>query len=158
MNMPDSLASLIERGGIHHAPGGNSVQQVIETVVKMIPVPETIRPQDLFRAIMEREALMSTGIGGGIAIPHPRNPITARPEEQFVSLVFLDRAVDWRALDGKPVDTLLLLVCASAKLHLQTLSAVSFFCGRDEFVKMLREKVTHETLIRYIRETEKLWK
>jgi nitrogen PTS system EIIA component len=59
------------------------------------------------RAIFDREQLGSTGMGGGIALPH------ARIEEvnaAFGMLVRLRRPIDFESVDGKPVDLVFLLL------------------------------------------------
>ena len=153
-----TLAGLLERGGIQYSLPGKNVQEVLGELIKKIPSPKEVLPQDLLKAVMEREKLMPTGIGGGIALPHPRNPVTSDENEQYVSIAFLKEPVDWKALDGKPVDTLMLLISASAKLHLQTLSVLTYFCQQDEFIGLLNERASKETIIAYIKDTEQKWR
>ena len=65
-------------------------------------------PADLISdALSKREALGSTGTGGGIAIPHARLPAVSRP---FGMLVRLAKAIDFDAIDGRPVDIVCLLL------------------------------------------------
>jgi PTS system nitrogen regulatory IIA component len=100
---------------------------------------------------------MSTGIGKGIALPHPRNPLVQPGSGQFVALAFLEHPVGWNSLDGEQADTLLLIVSASAKEHLQTLSKINFFCRQEDFYRLLKARPQKEEILRYIRETEKTW-
>ena len=74
-------------------------------------------------ALEAREALGSTGVGAGIAIPHAQ--ITGL--QHFYGLfVRLDRPIDYDAIDGRPVDLVfLLLIPANNKEHLQALASVS---------------------------------
>ncbi len=74
--------------------------------------------------ILKREDLGSTGVGGGIAIPHARVADLAAP---FGLIARLRRAIDFEAIDGKPVDIvfLLLLPTAAAGEHLNALAAVA---------------------------------
>src|SRR5262249_41964035 len=58
-------------------------------------------------ALLKREDLGSTGTGGGIAIPHARLAGVARP---FGMLVSLAKAIDFDAIDGRPVDIVFLLL------------------------------------------------
>jgi PTS system nitrogen regulatory IIA component len=74
-------------------------------------------------ALQRRESLGSTGIGGGIAIPHA--PI-AGLDRFFGLLVRLGRPIDYEAIDGQPVDLVfLLLIPANTKAYLQALAAIS---------------------------------
>src|SRR5215813_1084660 len=57
--------------------------------------------------LLKREDLGSTGTGGGVAIPHARIPDLKKP---FGTLVRLKQAIDFDAIDGKPVDVIFLLL------------------------------------------------
>jgi PTS system nitrogen regulatory IIA component len=65
--------------------------------------------------------------------------------------------VDWKALDGKPVHTALLIVSASAKLHLHTLSRINFFCQQEGFRELLERRADLEEITKTIREAEAAW-
>ena len=45
----------------------------------------------------------STAVGDGIAIPHVRNPVVLHVGRPAIALCFLERAIEYGALDGKPV-------------------------------------------------------
>jgi PTS system nitrogen regulatory IIA component len=137
---------------------GNFSREALAALIAALPALASVTDEDLLRAVLEREALMSTSIGRGIAIPHPRNPVTSDPAEQFAALAFLEHPVDWNGLDGKPVDTLLLVVSASAKLHLQTLSKITFFCQQETFLGFLKRRASGEEIIQFIKDTERDWK
>jgi len=152
------LAEFIERGGVYRDIQGSTPLEVLTALVACLPPSPSIRTEKLLEAMLEREALMSTGIGDGIAIPHPRNPIVKADLEQFAVLAFLKNPVDWNSPDGVKVDTLLLIVSSSAKQHLHTLGEIAFFCRQEDFSKLLRERASGEELLRFIREAEVNWK
>ena len=58
-------------------------------------------------ALLKREALGSTGTGGGVAVPHARLVGIDKP---FGMLVRLARAIDFESIDGRPVDLVFLLL------------------------------------------------
>ena len=80
----------------------------------------------LLRVLLAREALESTGIGDGIAIPHVRNPVVLHVSRPMITLCFLEQAVDYGALDGKPVNTVFSLISPTVRAHLRLLSRLSF--------------------------------
>ncbi len=82
-----------------------------------------LAPAEVAAALAAREALGSTGTGGGIAVPHARiNALTA-PSGFFARL---DRPVAFDAVDGRPVDLVFLLLSPAADAeHLRALAAVS---------------------------------
>ena len=158
MDEINGLAELIERGGIYRGVAGTTPREVLNALVKALPPVLPTPANTLLQAVLEREELMSTGIGQGIALPHPRNPLVSSAAEQFAALAYLDAPVNWNSLDGKPVETLLLIVSASAKTHLHTLSEMTFFSRDEGFCRLLRERASSEELLRYIGDTEKNWR
>ena len=152
------LAELLKQGGVFRDIEGNTSREVLTGLIQALPPVPPISRETLLEAVLEREALMSTGIGRGIAIPHPRNPIITAADGQFTALAFLKNPVDWDSLDGERVDTLLLVVSASAKQHLHVLSEITFFSRQENFCRLLRERASLEDILRFIREAEGSWK
>jgi mannitol/fructose-specific phosphotransferase system IIA component (Ntr-type) len=80
--------------------------------------------EELAQRLLERESLGSTGIGGGIAIPHCKiDDLT----QGILALAVAPRGVDFGAADGKPVQLFFLLISPSASpaQHLQVLATIS---------------------------------
>lgn len=152
-----SLIELVERGGVFYNLSGSTPSEILAEAVSTIPVPEGIDRAKLLTAVLEREALMPTAVGDGIAFPHPRSPMIQDPNLQFVSVCFLMRPIDWRALDGKPVGTALMVFSASPRLHLQTLSRLNFLCRQASFRKLLQARASREELVEAIRTAELTW-
>ena len=76
-------------------------------------------------------------MGRGIAIPHPRSPLSETLDHSLITTCFLDEPIDFHAVDDKPVFVMFILVSASTKMHLHLLSRLSF-CVRDgAFFKFL---------------------
>ncbi|MDR1030568.1 MAG: PTS sugar transporter subunit IIA [Treponema sp.] len=151
------LIDLIQRGGIYQDIPGTTPSEVLANTIQTIALPPSITREDLLKAVLEREDLMSTAVGNGIALPHPRNPIITCPQEQFVSICFLQQPVDWKALDGTAVHTLLLIVSASAKSHLHTLSRITFFCQQESFRRHLQSHASLEHMSALIQAIEQTW-
>jgi nitrogen PTS system EIIA component len=70
-----------------------------------------VPPAIILTELRKREALGSTGMGGGVAIPHARFRQLSKP---FGMLVRLKKPIDFDAVDGKPVDTIVLLLLPDA--------------------------------------------
>ncbi|MDR1024711.1 MAG: PTS sugar transporter subunit IIA [Treponema sp.] len=153
------LSRLVERGGVFYGLVGTTAEALVAEMIGLLPGIEGGDSANgaLLRAVLEREALMSTGVGRGIALPHPRNPLITDTEKQLVSIGFPAVPVDWKALDGKPVHTVLLVVSASAKLHLHTLSKINFLCQDGDFISLLRNRAPRDRIIGAIREAERGW-
>ena len=97
--------------------------------------------------LLKREKLGSTGIGGGIAIPHARIPGLKKP---FGILVRLEQPIDFEAIDGQPVDLLflLLLPLTSDKEQLSALASVARALRNSDLVRNLRRSRDSQSLFR----------
>jgi PTS system nitrogen regulatory IIA component len=124
--------------------------EAVEAALEAATLPAAVAPSDLLAAVVERERLMSTGVGHGIAVPHPRQPMLARAEDERVSLCFLDQAVDFRAPDGAPVSALFVVLGASLKGQLRLLSLIASLCRQDEFLQMIARQASRAEILEYV--------
>jgi PTS system nitrogen regulatory IIA component len=151
------LEAMIIRGGVFVNIEGSNPKEILEDAVATIPLPPgTDRPK-LLSAMLEREELMPTAVGRGIAIPHPRHPVLARNEDQLLSVCYPSQPIDYHALDRKPVFVLLILLSAQPRSHLQALSRISNLCQREEFLRLLESKPDARELAEYVRKAEESW-
>jgi nitrogen PTS system EIIA component len=123
---PPGLAEALETGGIFYGVQDTSKERALRALVQVLPLPEGIDRELILRLLLVREAAATTAIGDGIALPHVRNPIVLHVDRPMITLCFLERAVDFGALDGKPVQFLFSLICPTTRNHLQMLSRLSF--------------------------------
>ena len=151
------ITQLIEKGGIHCKIKGKNVKEVLKNAVASIPVPPDMPHDMILTCLLEREEMMSTAVGRGIALPHSRNPIISDMESESISVCLLDKPVDFKALDGKPVHTLFIIISSNPKRHLEILSKIAFLCQLDEFVMILEDKAEEEAILHYIEKIEKEW-
>jgi len=106
----------------------------------------------LFDRILERERLGSTGIGGGIAIPHGRMAGLDKPVGLFARL---GHPVDFDAIDERPVDTVFLLLApeGAGADHLKALARVSRLLRDRGLVEKLRATESADALYALLVET-----
>lgn len=135
-----SLRAALEAGGIFYDIEGSDKASVLQTVIRMIHLPAGVSREMLERFVLAREAMASTGIGDGIAIPHPRNPIVLHVEYPVVGLCFLKEPVEFGALDGRKVDILFTVVTPNVRTHLKILARLSFVLQDAVFKALLKEK------------------
>jgi nitrogen PTS system EIIA component len=157
-NRPVSLIDLIKKGDVHYGIKGMTVREVIDEVVDTIPIPKSADSDTVRASLLQREEMMTTAVGRGIALPHPRNPIISDIDEESVSICFLKNQIDYGALDGEPVQVLFIIISSNAKRHLEILSKISFLCKQDDFLKTLKDKPQKEVLLYYIERAEKEWR
>jgi PTS system nitrogen regulatory IIA component len=104
---------------------------------------------DLFRALVDRESLGSTGIGNGVAIPHGKlNSIT----DMIVAFGRSSTGVDFQSMDGKPVYLFFLLVTPQDNPgeHLKALARISRILKNQALRDNLRQATGRQELQRLI--------
>jgi PTS system nitrogen regulatory IIA component len=149
------LSELLGRGGIHRGAASGEKSAVLAVIVAHLPLPPEVDREFLLTVLEAREAMGSTGIGHGIAIPHVRNPILLHVERPFVSLFLLDRPVDFEAIDGKPVHALFVVVAPSIPVHLRTLAHLGQVLRDPRLRRLLAERAADDSIIGRIRELER---
>lgn len=128
-----TLAEALEAGGINCRVPGDDKLSALRNVVGLLKLPPHLDPEFLLQVILAREALGTTAIGDGIAIPHVRNPILLNKPSPAITLCFLEQPVDFGALDGKPVRILFMLTSPTVKVHLHLLSKLAYALRDDGF-------------------------
>jgi PTS system nitrogen regulatory IIA component len=90
--------------------------------------------QKIIEDLLKREEMGSTGIGGGIAIPHIK---TGKVSKVAGAIGLSKKGVDFNALDGEPVNVSFLLLTpeGSANEHLKALAEISAFLKDDITIK-----------------------
>lgn len=135
-----TLRPALERGGIYHGVPGGQRDQVLAAVADLPGIPGQVNPALLEQLLITRESLASTGIGEGIAIPHPRDPVVVHTDEPIMLLCFLSQPVDFHAIDGQPVEVLFALLSPTVPKHLQMLSRLAFVLHDPALRELLRAK------------------
>lgn len=149
-----SLGNALERGGIFHGVPGSTRDEVLKAVSHLAGIPCGIDRQLLYELLVGREALASTGVGGGIAIPHPRDPLVLQVEAPFALLCFLREPVDFRAPDSQPVEVLFLLLSPTVRCHLQMVSKLAFVLHDQTLNELLHTLAPIAEILKQVRALE----
>ena len=129
-----TLSEALEAGGVHCGVEGEDKLAVLRSVVNLLKLPPQMDPEFLLQVLLAREALGTTAIGGGIAIPHVRNPILLQNSPApAITLCFLENPIDFGALDGEPVRILFMLTSPTVKVHLHLLSRLAYALHDPQF-------------------------
>lgn len=140
-------SELLRLGGIFHDVVAPDKSSVLRAFVERLPLPPEQNREALLSVLEAREAMGSTGIGDGIAIPHVRNPIVLHLDHAFVTLCLLRDAVDFEAIDGKPVHALFMVVSPTVPVHLRILGQLGFLLRDDTLRRLLRERAAADQII-----------
>lgn len=111
-------------------------------------------PAEVLRVVREREAILSTGIGSGVAIPHGKSPACSGLS---IAAGVTSEPVDFDALDGEPVRLIFLLVGpeTAAGPHIKALSRISRLVRQPELRQRLLETGDAGEFLRVLREAER---
>lgn len=146
-----SLGEALEAGGIHcHVPGDDKLS-VLKNVVGLLKLPPQLDPEFFLQVLLAREALGTTAIGDGIAIPHVRNPILLNKPSPAITLCFLDQPIDFEALDGNPVKILFMMTSPTVKVHLHLLSKLAYALRDESFRSLLGRSCDPDEIIKAAR-------
>jgi PTS system nitrogen regulatory IIA component len=151
---PLGLADALAEGGIFHGVGGSDKATVLHAIVDAMQLPAHVNRDLLLRVILAREALGSTGLGDGIAIPHPRNPIVLHVNRPEVCLCFLSSPIEFGAIDGKPVHTLFTLVSPTVRDHLHLLSRLAYSLRDPAFKAAVARQAPKDEILGEARRVE----
>jgi PTS system nitrogen regulatory IIA component len=144
---PLRLEDALARGGVHHGLRGADRQAVMRAVVERLPLSEQADREVVLDVFLAREALGSTGIGQGIAIPHVRSPLIFPGTPGSATLCFLETTVAFAAIDGLPVHTIFALVSPTVRGHLQLLSRLSMALLDPRFKAAVLRRATREEIL-----------
>lgn len=114
-------------------------------------MPSEVTADQLYQELCQREELMSTAVGNGIAIPHPRYPLLTKEDEQRLIVCFLDKPLMMNPPDMRPVYVFFILLTSDTKTHLEILSQLAFLFQKPEFRLTLEKKPTEADLISAIK-------
>lgn len=109
--------------------------------------------EELVKILLERERLGSTGIGGGIGIPHGK---FKNLDALVLGFGLSRRGVDFESMDGRPTHIFFLLLTpeSSAGLHLKLLARISRLLKNDDIKSQLMQVATPDDVIEVIREKD----
>lgn len=153
-NLPPATADFcqaLRAGGVHAGIQGDSVEAVLRgSLYRVNPGPRVDR-ETLLQHLLAREKIASTGIGGGVAIPHPHQPDVFDFDESLVACCYLEEAIPFGALDEQPVSTLFLLLARDTRSHLQLMSRLAHQLSHEEFRNAIGQHGSLETLLSLVR-------
>ncbi len=151
-----TLFDLISEKTILIGLRGTTKREIIEELVNAIEVGNHISDRGrVLESVLQRESIMSTGIGHGIAIPHGKSDAA----KKLSGVLGIKReGVDFESLDGQPAYIFFLLVSPVdvSGPHIKALARISRLLKGEDFRKALIQGQTPQDILAIIAEEEKL--
>ena len=132
---------------------GQNKREILEEIVEKVDDSKITDRDKVLEAVLQREEIMSTGIGHGIAIPHGKSEYVT---ELGGVLGIKKEGVDFDSLDGKPTFIFFLLVSPMdvSGPHIKALARISRLLKGEDFRQKLINSKDNEEAIACIEEEE----
>ena len=126
---------------------------ILEELVSPVSEIANVHQEDLVKVLMEREQLGSTGIGGGIGIPHGKMKDI---DKLVVGFGLSRKGIDFESMDNRPTHIFFLLVTPenSTGLHLKLLARISKILKHDPFRERLLKAADRDEIYAIIKEED----
>ena len=149
--MAVNLAELIHKGGVFKDVEGSSPEEIYKKITEMINLPAGLSAETVYNALCDREKIMSTAVGNGIALPHARIPLLKDEGDQRICVIYLKNPIDMNAPDERKVFVRFIILSANQHSHLQVLSDLVQLFQKKEFKKLLEQNASEAELLNAIR-------
>ena len=133
---------------------GKTKEEIIGHIIDRIALsPKVLDAEKVRKAILDREKIMSTGVGNGFAIPHGK---TDAVSDIIAAFAVTAEPIDYQSLDEKPIRLVFLLVGKDNLVgpHIKLLSRISRLMSKEEFRHRLLERHTAAEIIELFKQEE----
>ncbi|HEX2983842.1 MAG TPA: PTS sugar transporter subunit IIA [Ignavibacteriales bacterium] len=148
------ISDILKQDKIIAGLKGTTKEEAINELIDLLKGDERIIDLEKVRtSVLEREKIMSTGVGKGFAIPHGK---TDAVKEIVAAFGKTAQPLDFNSLDEEPVNLIFLLVGKDNLVgpHIKLLSRISRMMNKDEFRDSLAKASTAEEIYNIFREEE----
>ena len=149
----EDLCALIQKGGVFKDIAGTTVSEIISSAASCMKLPAGLDRELVKKELIERERILSTAVGNGIALPHPHRKLIDTDEGQRISVCFLKTPIDMQAPDGRKVYVYFILLTAASQKHIDILSGIANLAKNKDFLLLLERCPDEETLLAGIRKS-----
>lgn len=148
-----SLYRALNRGGVLSHSAKSTKEDTIRHATGVIAKQLSLDTEALTELLLDRERTQATSLGNGIGIPHTRD-FFLKNNQDSVSLVILDKPIEYGALDRKPVHSLFFLLASNNKKHLHLLAKIAHLSSLPATLELLKKKPTKEEFLKYVKDWE----
>jgi len=133
---------------------GTTKSEVLNAMIDLAATSDRVIDKEKMRsAILEREKIMSTGVGSGFAIPHGK---TDAVQDIVAAFAITEQPIDYQSLDDQPVRIIFLLVGKDNSVgpHIKLLSRISRLMNKEEFRKRLIDSESSSEILQIFKQEE----
>ncbi len=150
----NTISELLQHGAVQVQLPGESKEEVLRAMLNMLENHPNVKDfAGVREAVFQREEMMSTGVGKGLAIPHAK---TGAVDGMVAAFATTANPIEYGSIDDVPVNMLFLMISTDrAKTqHIKLLSRVSRLMNEDSFRRRLMEAQLSEDVLQIFQEGE----
>jgi len=152
-----NIVSLLNTDNVLPNLEANDKDEALNKLIDLLKpkVDDEEELEQMRRAVLERESIMSTGVGKGLAIPHGKAPGIGK---NYAAFAILKQPIDYDAVDDQPVNLIFLLVGpqSSNSFHIKMLSRISRLMNNNEFRERLSDCETAAEILEAFEQEEQV--
>lgn len=148
------LVAALERGGVQHDVEGADRRSIFARIVAGLRLPPACDRGLLVHMLEAREKMLTTAVGGGIAIPHVQTPVIMPGEPAQAVISFLRNPIEFGASDGQPVFCLVTLLTPGVPEHVRLLSHLATVLDAPGFRGLLQLRASASEILAAVRRSE----
>ncbi len=152
-NMQFSLFRALYRGGVMRNVKGETKEEVFHAVMQEMSNRFDLDADVLTELFLDREKMMPTTLGHGIGVPHTRD-FLLDTHFDVIFVAYLDKPLEYGALDAEPVQTLFFLFAAQDRNHLNLLAKIAHLSSSEKSRSFYKTQPSKEDLLDYVKEWE----
>ena len=145
--MAVSVADLVSKGGVYTDIEGSTPQDVYRTLSQTLQLPGDMTPDVFYNALCDREKILTTAVGNGIALPHAQTPVLKNTDDECIAVCYLKRPISMGAPDERPVYVMFVLMTSTPQTHLAVISQLARYLQNPAFRQALENKANCTELI-----------
>lgn len=149
----ETVSTLLDKESFHYGCE-LSESSYIEQMISQIDFEKNVDREIIIGLLKSRESMMSTAIGNGISLPHPRVPLMVGKNKPLINFFFANNLLNLKSIDGKPVHTLILLISQTIKQHLSLIAHLSFLLSKETFRFALENRLEYKEILDIIKKIE----
>ena len=150
---PATIGALLTEENVRLGVEASGKTALIRTLVAALAADPDEDLEHVVEAVLEREALLSTGVGSGVALPHAK---IEGVDETRVVFAITASPIEYDAFDGEPIRLVFLVVgpTRSSRLHIQILGRISRILNDEQVRTQLIEAETASDVLSVVESAE----
>jgi fructose-specific phosphotransferase system IIA component len=148
------LSELLNEQSVNLSLQARDKESSIKELVQLLESAHGVNTRgEILSKVLQRESMMSTGIGNGVAIPHGKTRLL---DHLLAACGVSQAGIDFDSMDGEPATLFLLLVSPESQRgpHVKALANVSRLLKEESVRNALRQSTTPAEFLRVLREAE----